>query len=92
VAIARALVADPAILLADEPTGNLDPGTGAVVFEMMRSLAKKRGMATIVATHNENLARACDKIMQLCEGKLRDVSLNVDGSGIRVLPGSSEAG
>ena len=92
VAIARALVADPAILLADEPTGNLDPGTGAVVFEMMRSLAKKRGMATIVATHNENLARACDKIMQLCEGKLRDVSLNVDGSGIRDLPVSSEAG
>jgi lipoprotein-releasing system ATP-binding protein len=80
VAIARALVADPSVLLADEPTGNLDPGTGRVVFDLMSGLAKRRGMATIVATHNESLARACDKIVHLCEGQLRDVSLPLDGS------------
>ncbi len=83
VAIARALVTSPAVLLADEPTGNLDPGTGFVVFDLMRSLAKRLGMATIVATHNENLARACDKILQLCEGTLRDVSLNPEGPAER---------
>src|SRR6058998_3491540 len=76
VAIARALVTGPSVLLADEPTGNLDPHTGAGVFELMRTLAKQRGMASVVATHNETHAGACDKIKQLCEGTLREVSFS----------------
>ena len=73
VAIARALVGEPAVLLADEPTGNLDPHTGAAVFELLRTLAKQREMGCVVATHNETLALTCDKILQLCEGSLREV-------------------
>ncbi len=79
VAIARALVAEPSVLLADEPTGNLDPHTGSVVFELMRTQAKQRGMAGVVATHNEGLARTCDKILQLCEGTLREVTFSSQG-------------
>jgi lipoprotein-releasing system ATP-binding protein len=86
VAIARALVTTPAVLLADEPTGNLDPHTGAGVFELMRTLAKQRGMASVVATHNETHAGACDKIMQLCEGTLREVSFSPAGSEGRDRP------
>lgn len=76
VAIARALVASPSVLLADEPTGNLDPRTGETVFELMRTQAKRRGMAGVVATHNENLAISCDRILQLCEGALREVTFS----------------
>jgi len=83
VAIARALVTGPALLLADEPTGNLDPGTGGAVFDLLRHLAKRRSMASVVATHNEALARSCDRTLRLCEGTLRDVSLTTDGSRLR---------
>ena len=74
VAIGRALVGSPSLVLADEPTGNLDPGTGAAVFELLRRLSKARGMACVVATHNEALAKACDKIVHLCEGRLRELT------------------
>src|SRR5262245_24305465 len=86
VAIARALCTDPAVLLADEPTGNLDPHTGASVFEHLRTLAKHHGMACVVATHNEALAGACDRIVQLCEGTLREVTFSSDGAGNRDRP------
>ena len=76
VAIGRALVTHPSVILADEPTGNLDPHTGAAVFDLMRTLAKQRGMAGVVATHNEKLAETCDKIFQLCEGRLREVTFS----------------
>jgi lipoprotein-releasing system ATP-binding protein len=75
VAIARALAAEPALLLADEPTGNLDPRTGAAVFELMRTVSKARDMGCLVATHNENLANTCDRVVHLCEGRLREVLL-----------------
>ena len=74
VAIARALVSSPSLLLADEPTGNLDPHTGTGVFELLRTLSKSRGMACVVATHNEGLAAGCDRIISICDGRLRDVS------------------
>jgi lipoprotein-releasing system ATP-binding protein len=86
VAIARALCTEPAVLLADEPTGNLDPHTGASVFEHLRTLAKHHGMACVVATHNETLAGACDRIVQLCEGTLREVTFSSDGVGNRDRP------
>ncbi len=70
VAIARALANQPAILLADEPTGNLDPGTAASVFAMLVELSAEHGMATLVVTHNRELARATDRMITLEEGKV----------------------
>jgi lipoprotein-releasing system ATP-binding protein len=71
VAIARALVSSPALVLADEPTGNLDPATGGAVFGLLREMQRERGFALIVATHSERLARGCDRVMRLEDGRLR---------------------
>ena len=71
VAIARALFAEPRLLLADEPTGNLDPRTSVQVFEVLRSAQRSRGLTTVLATHNERLAEACDRVLLLEEGRLR---------------------
>ena len=65
VAIARALANNPSLLLADEPTGNLDPHTAAEVFSMFLKLAKERGLALLVATHNMELAGKLDRIVRL---------------------------
>jgi lipoprotein-releasing system ATP-binding protein len=71
-AIARALVHEPRIVLADEPTGNLDARTGEAVAVLLSTLARTRGAAIIVATHNEQLARACDRTLILQDGLLRE--------------------
>ncbi len=71
VAIARAIVMKPSLILADEPTGNLDPKTSRSVFSQMRQVQRKQGLAMIVATHNENLADKCDKIFRIEDGKLK---------------------
>jgi len=71
VAMARALVASPDLVLADEPTGNLDPSTGRRVFELLRELQRERGFALVLATHSERLARGCDRVLRLVEGRLR---------------------
>ena len=70
VALCRALLLDPALLLADEPTGSLDPESGAAVVELLETLQSGRGMTAIVVTHNPVLARRCDRILRLEGGVL----------------------
>jgi len=70
VAIARALANKPKLLLADEPTGNLDPKTSRAVFEQLVEVTKNEGAAALVATHNLDLAGRMDRIVLLHEGKL----------------------
>lgn len=70
VAIARALANTPSLLLADEPTGNLDPKTSDQVFEMLMGLVREAGMAALIATHNPDLARRMDRIVRLDQGRI----------------------
>jgi len=70
VAIARALTNHPRLLLADEPTGNLDPDTAAVVFQALYDLARTQGVAALIATHNLELARFMDRVFTLKDGHL----------------------
>jgi lipoprotein-releasing system ATP-binding protein len=74
VAIARALANQPSLLLADEPTGNLDPHTADGVFEQLLQNARQSGLAALIATHNPDLARRMDRVMSLTEGRLVEVS------------------
>ncbi|GAB5457700.1 MAG: ABC transporter ATP-binding protein [Henriciella sp.] len=72
VAIARALVNDPRLVIADEPTGNLDPATTDRVFESLIRMARSEGAAVLIATHNMNLTRHMDRVLTLKDGKLTD--------------------
>jgi len=72
VAVARALAQRPRLLLADEPTGNLDPSTGEEVQQLMLELNHEHGAALIVATHNERLAAAMGRMLRLADGRLRE--------------------
>lgn len=73
VAIARALANQPKILLADEPTGNLDEGTSEMVFDVLIHLVRQNNVAALIATHNPSLAKRMDRIINLQEGKLTDI-------------------
>ena len=70
VAIARALINDPVVVLADEPTGNLDGETGEAVLALLYALTRDRGHALVMVTHNESIASSCDRCLRLEEGKL----------------------
>ena len=72
VAIARALVLDPSLLLADEPTGNLDERTAEKVFALLADLRRKRNLTSILVTHNQHFARSCGRVLKLENGALRD--------------------
>ncbi len=72
VAIARALINEPRLLLADEPTGNLDTHTGSEIVELMLRLRDERGMTLIVATHNQLVAARCDRVVRLLDGRVVD--------------------
>ena len=68
-AIARALVGAPRLILADEPTGNLDPKTSEVIWDLFLRLGAERGFALVVATHNHELARRADRGYRLVDGR-----------------------
>jgi lipoprotein-releasing system ATP-binding protein len=72
VAIARALVMAPALLLADEPTGDLDEHTADSLHDLVREMHRERELTSVIATHNPRLASACDRVLRLEEGKLRE--------------------
>jgi lipoprotein-releasing system ATP-binding protein len=85
VAVARAIMNGPRIILADEPTGNLDPKTSEVVYDLFLQLQAERGIAFLIATHNPELARRADRIYRLVEGRARAVSGTTDAaSGLPV--------
>ncbi len=75
VAIARALANQPLALLADEPTGNLDPQTAEIVFDLLLDLARRSGLAALIATHNYDLARRMDRIYVLQNGQILEATL-----------------
>jgi len=75
VAIARALVHEPALLLADEPTGNLDEETAQQVLPVLLSLARQRGATLLIVTHDSALARAADRVLELKDGRLQEAVL-----------------
>lgn len=72
VAVARSLAMDPPLLLADEPTGNLDTKSADAVFQLLRKANRERGMAVLFVTHNPELAGRCDRIIQVVDGMIRD--------------------
>ena len=71
VAVARALAMKPALLLADEPTGDLDEATADSLHELLKNMHAEQGLTSVIATHNPRLAAACDRIFRLERGQLR---------------------
>lgn len=86
VAIARALINDPGLLLADEPTGNLDSTTGAEILQLLLDLRDQRGMTVVVATHDPVIASRCDRIVRLEDGRvIEDLQVEPSSSPEEVL-------
>ena len=79
VALARALVLKPPLLLADEPTGNLDPTTGEGIHQMLREVNRDLGITAVVVTHNEVLARSMPRQLRLADGKVSPFSIEAPG-------------
>ncbi len=71
VAVARALVMEPPLVLADEPTGNLDTESGSLVFEILRRVSARHGTAFLVVTHDERIAARCDRVLTMVDGRIR---------------------
>lgn len=71
VAVARALVLSPPLVLADEPTGNLDSESGAQVFALLRDVSERHRTAFLVVTHDERIARRCDRVVTMVDGRIR---------------------
>ena len=79
VAVARALVLEPPVLLADEPTGNLDPATGADVAGLLLEINRTRGTALIVVTHSARMAEALGRTLVLVDGQLEEGNAMAEG-------------
>ena len=73
IALARALAGEPSLLLADEPTGNLDEKTAEVVFALLSEVRRRRGMTCVLVTHNREFASRCDRVLKLEGGILREM-------------------
>ena len=82
VAIARALANDPRVILADEPTGNLDTGNSERAFELLQNLVHQRDKALLLATHNPAIAEACDWVHEMKDGRIIDSQLRGTRSSI----------
>jgi len=71
VAVARALILEPKVVLADEPTGNLDTQTGEELFELLLELNEKKGITFVIVTHNESLSRQCHRVLEMVNGRFK---------------------
>ncbi len=69
VAMARALILSPMVVLADEPTGNLDTATGEELFRLLMRLNRERGITFVIVTHNESLSKQCDRVLKMVDGR-----------------------
>ena len=74
VAIARALVKSPSLVIADEPTGDLDSATAGQIVDLLRELAHEHGAAVIVATHDDGMSNYCDRVLRLTDGEMNRCS------------------
>jgi lipoprotein-releasing system ATP-binding protein len=72
VAVARALMRKPPLILADEPTGNLDTASADSVFSLLRDYNRRTGAAFLIVTHDPRLSARCDRIVELVDGRIRD--------------------
>ncbi|MFP4352083.1 MAG: ABC transporter ATP-binding protein [Puniceicoccaceae bacterium] len=75
VAVARALANEPAVIFADEPTGNLDVRNSTMVFDLLRNLCHEHGQAVLMVTHNQNLANLCDEVLCMQDGEFVDPTI-----------------
>lgn len=82
VAIARAFAAKPSILFADEPTGNLDAATGESIIELLFDLNVKSGTTLVLVTHDMNLARRCQRVLNLQNGQLNEIKISDNKAGV----------
>ncbi len=78
IAIARALITSPAVLLADEPTGDLDAQTASTLLDLLQSLCREGELGALLVTHSAAIASRCDRVLQLHEGRLQPVASNPD--------------
>lgn len=88
VALARALAGGPNVLLADEPTGNLDHRTGEMIISLLAELHRIHHLTSIYVTHNLSFARRCDRVLELAKGRLKPVTLTVPPAPISALGAS----
>lgn len=72
VAIARALIHEPRLVLADEPTGNLDSKTGDAILELLETLTDRLGMALLLVTHSREATRICHRVLRMVDGRLQE--------------------